>query len=288
MLELSCRRCRYLAAALLCALAWADSARSQPASAPPNSVVNLNYVYAASLGFGGYSLSGLSANVYTLPLTFTLPSAPVNGWTVKVLLPVQLGLYELRGSFQGQQVDIHQQSLAAAPGVELQIPLNDRLVVKPFVQGGIVHSFGAGAANPDSWLYLAGARSVAQWHYGETTLSLGNGLVFAGDATIGSGFSERYVALQVAGEVRHPIGFKIGNWTPDVGVYVADYFYPSALRFDRFLNTPLEIRNQNEIGFSVGNAEPFTLLGLSNPRIGAGFVFGGGLNVYRVSFGFPF
>jgi hypothetical protein len=29
-------------------------------------------------------------------------------------------------------------------------------------------------------------------------------------------------------------------------------------------------------------------LGLSNPRIGAGFIFGGGLTVLRINFGFQF
>jgi hypothetical protein len=54
----------------------------------------------------------------------------------------------------------------------------------------------------------------------------------------------------------------------------------------RFLQSPLRIHNQDEIGFSIGSAEPFKILWLSNPR--AGFVFGGGLNVWHVNFGFPF
>jgi hypothetical protein len=38
----------------------------------------------------------------------------------------------------------------------------------------------------------------------------------------------------------------------------------------------------------VGLMSTSRLLGLSNPRIGVGFIYGGGLNVWRVSFGFPF
>jgi hypothetical protein len=88
--------------------------------------------------------------------------------------------------------------------------------------------------------------------------------------------------------VRRSLGFKIGQWTPDLGVYAAEYYYPTPLVFSRFLRSPLRIPNQNEIGFSVGVAEPLKFLWLANPRIGAGFVFGGGLNVYHVNFGFPF
>jgi hypothetical protein len=96
------------------------------------------------------------------------------------------------------------------------------------------HTFGAGNANPNAWIYLAGARSVAEWHDGEFTFSLGNGVVFAGDQPIGSGFTERYVSPQAAGEVRRPIGCKVGDWRPDIGLYLAEYHYPSPLVFSRF------------------------------------------------------
>jgi len=267
-------------------------APAAPAQAQPpglqNTNVNVNYVYAASLGFGGYSLGGLSANVYALPLSYALPGLPHDGWTLKLLLPIQIGFYDFNATVAGQKISISQQSLTAVPGAELQIPINDWLVVKPFAQGGVGHAFGTGSGNPNAWVYLAGARSVAQWRAGGYTFSLGNGAVYAGDTTAGSGFAEHYVSLQIAAEVRRPLGFQIGHWTPDIGLYAAEYYYPAPLVFSRFLHTPLRIDNQNEIGFSVGIAEPFKLLSLSNPRIGAGIVFGGGLTVYHINFGFPF
>ena len=58
-----------------------------PPVAPANTTVSLNYVYAASLGFGGYTVGGLTANVYTLPLSDTLQNVPTEGWELKLLLP---------------------------------------------------------------------------------------------------------------------------------------------------------------------------------------------------------
>ena len=264
-------------------------ARAQPPGAvPQNTEVHLNYVYAASLGFGGYSLAGLTASVYTLPLAYALPDVLHEGWTLRLLLPIQLGIYSFQSTFEGIRISLSQQSIAAVPGAELQIPLTDNFVAKPFAQFGAAHTFGTDGGNADAYIYLAGARSVAQWQAGEYTLSLGNGVVFAGDSTIGPGFGENYVSLQVAGEIRRPVGFSIGDFKPDLGVYLANYFYPAPLVFSRFLQSPLRIHNQDEIGFSIGSAEPFKLLWLSNPRIGAGFVFGGGLKVWHVNFGFPF
>lgn len=264
-----------------------STARGQ-APAAQNTKVDVNYVYAASLGFGGYSLSGLSASVYTLPLSDTVGNFPYEGWSLRLLFPIQVGFYDFSATIGGRRLAVSQQSVTAVPGAELQIPVTDGIMVKPFAQAGAGHSFGTGGTNPDAWVFLAGVRSVAQWSAGEYTISLGNGIVYAGDQTIGPGFNEHYVSLQIAAEIRRPLGFRVGAWTPDVGVFIADYYYPEPLRFSRFLHSNLRIDNQNEIGFSIGSAEPLKILWLANPRVGAGLVFGGGLNVYHINFGFPF
>jgi hypothetical protein len=264
--------------------------RAQPAPAPnPNRTVNLNYVYAAELGFGGYALSGLTADVYTLPLAETLHDLPYRGWALKLMLPIQAGLYRFRATdTDGRRIAIDQQSVSIVPGAELQIPIGERTVLKPFAQFGDAHGFGSGTGNPDSWIYLTGVRALTQWRSGDYTFSVGNAVVYAGDSTIGPGFSEHYVSLQIGGEVRRPLGFQVAGTTPDLGLYVADYYYPTPLEFSRFLKPLLHVSNQAEIGFSVGSATPFQLLWLSNPRFGVGFVFGGGLDVWHINFGFQF
>jgi hypothetical protein len=210
-----------------------------PAVIPQNTEVHLNYVYAASLGFGGNSLAGLTASVYTLPLAYTLPDVLHEGWTLRLLLPIQLCIYSFQSTFEAMHISLNQQSIAAVPGAELQIPLTDNFVAKPFAQFGAVHAFGTDGGNANAYIYLAGVRSVAQWQLGAYTLSLGDGVVFAGDSTIGPGFGENYVSLQVAGEIRRPIGFSIDDFKPDLGVYLANYFYPAPLVFSRFLQSPL-------------------------------------------------
>jgi len=84
--------------------------------APKNTQVTVNYVYAASLGFGGYSLSGLTADVYTLPLSDTVTNILRPGWSLKLLMPIQVGVYQLDGSFEGRSFSISQQSVTAVPG----------------------------------------------------------------------------------------------------------------------------------------------------------------------------
>ncbi len=290
LLSPNLRRATWVCVATLGTLASSPQPRAQTPPAPnPNRTVDLNYVYAADLGFGGYSLAGLSADVFTLPLAYTLPGVPWNGWAVRLLAPVQGGFYSFGATdTNGQHLSIKQQSLSVVPGAELQIPLGDRVVLKPFAQVGVVHAFGSGVGNPDAMVYLAGARAATQWRSGAYTYTIGNGVVFAGDKTLGSGFSEHYVALQIGGEVRRPLGFKIGEWAPDLGLYAGTYYYPEPLVFSRFLRSPLRVANQGEIAFSIGSATPSHILWSSNPRIGVGYVFGGGLNVWHANFGFPF
>ena len=175
--------------------------RTQISTAPTaNRTVNLNYVYAAELGFGGYSLNGLSAQVYTLPLEYTLHDVLRNGWALRILAPIQLGLYSLKVTdTNGERISINQQSVAVVPGAELEIPVGSRTVLKPFGQFGVGHTFGVDAGSPNYYVFLAGARAVSQWHVGATTISLGNAIIYAGDSPIGSGFSEHYVSLQLGG-----------------------------------------------------------------------------------------
>jgi len=260
-----------------------------PPASSLNRTVYLNYVYAAELGFGGYSLDGLTAQVYTAPLSYTLHEVPRDGWALRILAPIELGLYSLKVTdTNGERISIDQQSVAAVPGAEVEIPVGNRTVLKPFGQFGVGHTFNFDAGSPNFYIYLGGARALTQWHVGATTISLGNAIISAGDSSIGSGFSENYLSLQSGVELRHPLGIRIGTLRPDVGVYAIYYYYPLPLVFSRFLEPELKIANQGEIGFSIGSATPRQLLGLSNPRIGAGFIFGGGLTVLHINFGFQF
>ena len=264
--------------------AWARTPHAQPSSA--NRTINLNYVYAANLGFGGYSLGGLTANLYALPLSYTLPIGSSDGLKLRFKLPVQLGIYQFRATdTNGTRIRINQQSLAVVPGVELQIPVAQRTVVKPFADFGVGHAFGV-TSGADNLIYTAGVRSVTQWQAGQYTLSLGASALYAGDTA--SDFNEAYSSIQAGFEVRRPLGFSVRGVAPDLGLYVANYYYPKPLRFSRFLNDPLKINNQNEVGFSIGSVKPFDMLLFGNSRIGVGYVFGGGLNVWHASFGFPF
>jgi len=89
-------------------------------------------------------------------------------------------------------------------------------------------------------------------------------------------------------EVRHPLGFDVKGFVPDVGVsFIYYYFFPSA-KFSLPGESPLEVSNQFEFGINIGSATPTKLWFLNNPRIGVSYRFGDGLTGVRAQFGFPF
>ena len=85
---------RYACAAAYAGVIVFGSLASQaqiPQPSTLNRTVNLNYVYAAELGFGGYSLDGLTAQVFTLPLDYTLHDVLRDGWALRILAPAGAG-----------------------------------------------------------------------------------------------------------------------------------------------------------------------------------------------------
>jgi len=137
-------------------------------------------------------------------------------------------------------------------------------------------------------LYAAGISNLFEAPVQDFLLSFGTRLAGAGDALIGQSGSEGFGTLQNGLEVRHPIGFHVKGFVPDVGVsFVHYYFFPSA-KFSLPGESPLEVSHQFEFGVSVGSAQPATLWILENPRIGVSYRFGDGLTGFRVNFGFPF
>ncbi len=273
------------------AVVWPLMAHAQ--SGEDNTEVTVNYVYATQLGIGGYEVGGLDVQVFTLPLskTFELDRRTDVGdgerpWKLKVKVPVSLGLYEFSGTdTDDSALSANVETLAVIPGVELQIPMTQQWTLKPFVDAGLGH--GLSSDGRAAYIYTVGGRSLVEWPVGDYTLMLGNGLIYAGNAAFGDRV-EDYTVIETGFGARRPVGFEIWDIEPEIGVYGIHYYYPEPLVFKRFLQAPLEVRNQFELAMTVGSATPFELGPITDPRIGIGYIFGDDLEVLRISFGFPF
>jgi hypothetical protein len=120
------------------------------------------------------------------------------------------------------------------------------------------------------------------------TLTLGNGLLYAGNAPFKGGDAQAYAALETGIDIRHPLGFTLKQYAPDVSVFFIHYHFFPALEFSRFLHTPLEVNNQFEFDVTLGTVPPLPLGIIAGLRLGVSYRFGDDLEGIRLNFGFPF
>jgi hypothetical protein len=137
-------------------------------------------------------------------------------------------------------------------------------------------------------LYAVGVSNLFEVPVQDFLLSFGTKLAGAGAVPIGQSGSQGFGTLQNGLEVRHPLGFQVKGFVPDVGgSFVHYYFFPAA-KFSLPGENPLEVSHQFEFGVNFGSAKPATLWIFENPRLGVSYRFGDGLTGVRVTFGFPF
>lgn len=274
-------------------LAMARSARAA-VQLPLPPVVNLTY--AAEFGFGGYSYGGASVQVFTLPLSYPFEDFPKKGWKLSPALPLQYGHYSGHANLPEFERSETDNSFAFIPGAYLQIPLLERWTVTPFFLIGPIYLFGV-----KEWgvLYTAGVKTLYEVPWHGFRFGFGFAAVFAGSrlpATFNDegeeivGGVENYGVLRAGTFVRHDLGFRLGKLTPDFGpLFVFHHFFPAA-RFVQFEEelAVLEVRNQFQVGATIGSSTPFSYAILNEARLGASYVTGDGLSGVKFTFGFPF
>ena len=262
--------------------------------------VQVNLPYAVQFGFGSYDVGGLSVNVFRVPLQHTFALGPdEDAWRLVLTGFLGYGHFSFESSVFGPKITASEDFVFVLPQAELQIPIRRWWTVKPFVAAGLGRTFNGTAAiegGPPGghvdveeefvFLYAAGISNLFEFHVQEFLLSLGSKLAVAGDAAQSG--STNFGVLQNGVEVRHPLGFDVKGFVPDVGVsFIYYYFFPSA-KFSLPGESPLEVSNQFEFGINIGSATPTKLWFLNNPRIGVSYRFGDGLTGVRAQFGFPF
>ncbi|MBY0280489.1 hypothetical protein K2Z84_34575 [Candidatus Binatia bacterium] len=291
----------------------ATSARAQ--IDPPGRQIDVavNYVYAAQLGFGTYHVGGLSVNVYSLPLAYTLSDVLLD-WRLKVEFPILYGGYSFRRSVEVEELDnarvkifADQRTLGAEPKLRLEIPILEPWTVSLIGAWGFGSTFDTEIsyrlpdgrrvrdreAEQDVWFYTyqVGVSSLLQHRIDRLTLGLGNAFIYAGTANLERAPSaQAYGAVETGVEARHPLGFDVNGYDVDGSLFFIWYWFTPSLQFSRVEKRSLEVDDVYEVGLSFGadQATPFEIPVLGNPRLGVSYRAGNDLDALRVNFGFPF
>jgi hypothetical protein len=298
---------------LLAVLALPSLGRAQVDPPGKQIDVSVNYVYAAQLGFGTYHVGGLSVNVYSLPLEYTLRDVLLD-WRLKIDFPILYGDYSFRKKVAVEELDdelvkviADQRTLSVEPKLKLEIPILEPWTMSLIGAWGFGSTFDTQVhyrrasgqkvrdrdAEIDNWYYTyqVGVSSLVQHEVDRWTLGLGNAFIYAGTASLQQAQSaQAYGAIETGVEARHPLGFEVGEYEPDASVFFIWYWFTPSLEFTRVEKRELQVDNVYEIGLSFGAdaATPFEIPVLGNPRLGISYRVGNDLDAVRMNFGFPF
>ena len=269
------------------------------AQLPELNNVRVNFAYTfLDLGFGFYKVGGVDAKVFQFPISYTFGLPNHEKLKLKIESPFYYGYFTFKEQVNPVfTIKADQHLIALIPGAELQYEVLDDWYLKPFGRFGAVKSIGDNisptlpglkVANVFIYVYSIGLRSLYEIFWERFKFSIGNAIMFSGDTTFKSDIPHNlFGSLENGVEVLHPLGFNVGGYEPDMSAFFVYYHYLSDVEFVRLLEDPITLKNQYEIGGTIGSAKPVKLWIIENPRVGAGYRFGD-VNAFTVNFGFPF
>lgn len=291
-------QCLHWTAILLVSSLFLFSSSHQVLAAPVKIDAWVNVPYAIQYGFGSYSVGGITTSTYRVPITRCFPlGADEDNLTLKFTGYLGYTHVDFETYLLGPKLEINQDYVFALPQLELLIPLESGLILKPYISLGGGYAFNGQArfgtlsvSSKDSYdmLYAAGLGMQYERQLDQYTLYLGSKLGWAGEEAFDESDDQNFGTFQTGVEIRRPLGITLGDKKPDLAASFIYYRFFPAAAFSMQTEAPLKIENQYEFGLTLGLAKPSKLWFLSDPRIGASYRFGDGLTGFRLNLGFPF
>jgi hypothetical protein len=223
-----------------------------------------------------------SFQVYRIPLSYPIRKLEEHPWGLRITFPVSLGSYRIEALTDiGDFVD-GLDSISVIPGVEAQLPLGSRWVIKPFGEVGV----GSSTSGGTEVLFGAGIRSRGNYEPGRFHVMLGAAAMYKQPSTTRATF-DSYSKVEIAADAQLPLGFSIGSRQARGGVFgMARQFYD--LDIQRVGRDPIELEHQWEVGISFSTDPVLKLWKIKLPWIAVGYRWGDVFTGVRLYFGFPF
>jgi len=256
---------------VVAALVLGDAAPAQETAEAP-----IHWAYSAYYGTGSYSL-GDEATVYTLSARpgYTWQDAALEPdgarrVGIDLRVPVSLGAHDFDIANLGATLNADNvATLSVVPGVEIDVPVNDRWSVKPLVYAG----WGTALDGDESaWIYWVGVKSRLRLGRGGLDWALVNALTRI--AYSGNPGNRGSLAPLLTGfEFERPLGkVRIADAQARLHWHVAYTKYLDAFEFTSAENRALAVHNEWELGaaFSTGT-QPLKLWRLRWDRVGVAY-----------------
>jgi hypothetical protein len=243
-----------------------------------------NWYYASVFGTGYYRIGEEQVGVIRVPLRYELRPASAGRWGIRLTLPVSLALaqFDLEDFNLGK---VRAQGLSVLPGIELEIPLREDWVLRPYANLGGGWEF---ESEGSSTIFVLGATTAHTRPVFEASrLALGGRFAYAGYEARSE--SSQLVQVSLGGELAVPAGFAIAERAALVAFQLIGTAYVKELEFLLPSTGTRQVAYEAELGVALGVRQPFEILGVSFDRIGLAYRAGdNGLRGVRLVASFPF
>jgi len=241
-------------------------------------------IYAGTFRAG--EISGVDAHgalLYRLPFGFHLRSLDAHPWGLRVTVPLSLSAVKIEGASDVGRFVKKLAIIALVPGIEVELPVGERVLLRPFVEAGL----GKGSDGGDvEVLYGAGVRGHLVQPIKRLHLTLGGAAIRKKAATTARVY-DGYSTFEAGVDAQVPLGFSIGRKSARGGVYtIARRF--DGLEIRREGEPPVVLRQQVEVGGSFATAPDFRVWKIRLPWIALGYQFGEVVSGVRIYTTFPF
>ncbi len=267
-----------------CLFACLSAAAAEPLTRSEQAVVNFGF--ATQLGSGVYSLSGRTLQVYRLPFEWTLPFEGTEQVRYRLTLPVTVGFLDFRpGDVLQTGLPQHLDSYGVVPGVEVDLRVRERWLLQPYAQAGIARD---ASLDVDQRVYAFGLRSYYDFGRGATQWQQYDELARVVVEQRPDGPRDDLTRLRVGLTARRPLRPAEATNQADVLGYAFVEAYTDAPGGPAGAAGDRSAPPQYEVGFTLGATQGLRIWKLPVPRLGFGYRFGDGLEVYRLVIGSPY
>jgi len=237
----------------------------------------INWYYSATFGTGVYTAGDRSVAVIQLPISHVLRPVGEGAYGLRLKVPVTFGFYdysfdEVLGAEFPEQVS----TVSVMPGLEWEIPLSRRWIIKPYFSGGYGQELGG---KESALIYDFGVKS--RYLIGEdrgVEFALVNALTSAGYRPRG-GPRQPFGVFAIGVDLVIPTNLVLFDRDAFLGFTPIYSRYFNKLRFSEFDNADNNLREQFELDLSIMSRRPWTLTYFDVDRLGlairsSGAVFG--------------
>ena len=226
-----------------------------------------------------------SLQVYRLPLGYTARKLDDHPWGLKITLPVSFGFHDVNATTSLGEYFERLRTMSVTPGIEFQVPVAERWVLKPFAEVGVGGELSGKSDSGIEALYSAGLKCRGVFPRDSARMMFGGEVLYRGSTS--EAVAGNFGSVGVGVDSQWQLGASKSGLRYLGGVY-GIYRRFADLRLDFGLPEPTNIRNTYEAGFSFSTDPVFRLWKIRFPWMAVGYRFGDGVGGFRISLSFPF